>query len=668
MLLACLRSRATGNGLPFDRIDWTRFVRWALAHKVVPLVHEACRESGADGPPAELLDALEIYVERNQERSRRLAEELRDIVRELSLRGVLALPFKGPLLARQAYGDTALRQAGDLDILVRDEHVETFVALLRARGYQEDPDTAALSPAQHRAYRRYQSQYLYFRPSDGIVVEPHWRISPRPLAIELDHDALWTRSTEVDLAGQSVRSLGLEDLLIVLCVHGSKHQWVELRWICDLAALVQCHGGMDWPVVLRRAERQGCRRMLLLGLVLASDLLGAPLPALVRDRIAEAPGARRLAGQVCRRLFLEGNVTTNPFRLDRFRFLMRERWRDRLAYVTRSLTTARVEHDALLPFESPPLFLRSLAGLVHDYALLPAWLAGKSLRLPGFAGKDPESDSATKAAIREAWAERSAAWARRADRPRTPSDAKIDLALCAAAAVAPGHRVLDLASGVGEAAVTVARQLGGAGMVVASDLVADMVLQVRRRARAEACDSVFGCVADMEDLPFAEASFDAVVCRFGIMFSPQVATTLGEVRRVLKPGSRMALAVWGPVHDNTLFHILRRAVAPLGNPESEDEIGPFRFSAPGSLARRVRDAGFTEVRENELRIEDLAPEGGAFWTAELELLGGSWLGRLSPAARGALDASLEKEFAPYRTDSGYRLVRHVRIIFGGKPL
>ena len=104
---------------------------------------------------------------------------------------------------------------------------------------------------------------------------------------------------------------------------------------------------------------------------------------------------------------------------------------------------------------------------------------------------------------------------------------------------------VDLASGPGEPAVTIARLVGPDGGVVATDLVEEMLAGARRRI-ADGVGNLEAQTADMQDLPFADGSFDRVTCRFGIMFAPEPARAFAEVRRVLRPGGKCAFMVWGP--------------------------------------------------------------------------------------------------------------------------
>lgn len=163
--------------------------------------------------------------------------------------------------------------------------------------------------------------------------------------------------------------------------------------------------------------------------------------------------------------------------------------------------------------------------------------------------------------------------------------------------VAPGMRVLDLASGVGEPALELARRVGAGGQVVVTDLVAGPLEFVARAASAEGLHWLSTQVADMEALPFPDASFDLVTCRFGLMFSPDTKATLREVLRVLVPGGRATFLTWGastqPLFESTL------GVLGSPYPTGSERPGPFRFSNPEDLRQHLLAAGFTQLTAEE---------------------------------------------------------------------
>src|SRR4051812_7842027 len=205
-------------------------------------------------------------------------------------------------------------------------------------------------------------------------------------------------------------------------------------------------------------------------------------------------------------------------------------------------------------------------------------------------------------------------WAERADRWRrwhpTLTDwwrGVTDL-LIAWAEPRPGARVLDLASGTGEPALTLASLIGPGGAVTATDIIPEMVTITAENAAAAGVTNLHAREADAAALPFLDAAFDCVTCRFGGMYFADVPRALGEVRRVLRPGGRAVFAAWGPLEQidyltSPLAVLVRyQAVAP---PEpAPDTPHPLRHAQAGTLSAALRAAGFRDVRE-ETRVVPL---------------------------------------------------------------
>jgi ubiquinone/menaquinone biosynthesis C-methylase UbiE len=177
-------------------------------------------------------------------------------------------------------------------------------------------------------------------------------------------------------------------------------------------------------------------------------------------------------------------------------------------------------------------------------------------------------------------------------------------ALLAVSQLETGQRVLDLASGTGDPAMTLAERVGPAGHVVATDLAPRMIEIARENARRAGLFNLSFDVVDAHALPFPEAAFDRVTCRLGVMYFWNCRRALEEVRRVLKPGGIAAFVAWGPVEQN---EYLRAVLGPFKKrqpmPDSPpDAPQPYRFGAPGSLGAELRSAGFAKVEEETLAV------------------------------------------------------------------
>ena len=261
------------------------------------------------------------------------------------------------------------------------------------------------------------------------------------------------------------------------------------------------------------------------------------------------------------------------------------------------------------------------------------------------------------------WTASADLWDRWAD-PMAELADKLNQPLLDAAGVRPGAVVLDLASGAGEPALSAARRAGTEGFVLGTDLVPAMLSGAVRRAAAAEPRPAFAA-ADMTALPFRTGAFDAVTCRFGIMFVPDAAGALAEVRRVLKPGGRAAFMVWGPRAENALFAAVGGAVEDRLGPDPVHGIGPlFRYAETGSLAAALTEAGFAEAAETALTPVRKAPRGQPFWRATLDMLFGARIAGLDAGERAALEADVVARFDALAQGDLVPLPAHVRIGVG----
>ena len=268
------------------------------------------------------------------------------------------------------------------------------------------------------------------------------------------------------------------------------------------------------------------------------------------------------------------------------------------------------------------------------------------------------------------WAARGRHWDRRADEIAEQA-ARLNAPLIEAAAIAPGQRVCDIATGAGEPALGMAELVGADGRVFATDLVPEMMLGARRRAAARGLRNVEFRTADMRALPDADGAFDRVVCRFGLMFCPAPAAAAAEARRVLKPGGRAAWLVWGPRDDTTMFAVFAEAaeavLGPLDSIEAIDFVRPFALGAPGALRAALEAGGLAEVEERAVRFAPRPPADAPFWRPQFDMAFGRALDGLPEAERRALEEAVAAGFRRYRQDDTLHLAVHTRIATGIKP-
>jgi SAM-dependent methyltransferase len=177
------------------------------------------------------------------------------------------------------------------------------------------------------------------------------------------------------------------------------------------------------------------------------------------------------------------------------------------------------------------------------------------------------------------------------------ADHHISERLVKLAGVQLGSRVLDVAAGYGEPALTAARQAGPNGHVVATDISAEMLAYGRQRATAAGLANIEFIESDASRLDFPEASFDAAVSRWGIIFEPDAEAAAGRIRTLLKPGARIAISSWGEPDEVPFLSIpIRTTMSRLGLPAPPPGTpGPLSRPTPAALGGLLKGGGFTNV-------------------------------------------------------------------------
>jgi ubiquinone/menaquinone biosynthesis C-methylase UbiE len=224
----------------------------------------------------------------------------------------------------------------------------------------------------------------------------------------------------------------------------------------------------------------------------------------------------------------------------------------------------------------------------------------------------------------------------------------------------PGETILELAAGVGETGFEASRLLGPDGQLITTDFVPAMLEAARRRGRELGIENVEYRVIDAEQIELDSDSVHGVLCRYGYMLMPDPAAALSETRRVLRPGGRLTLAVFGPPDHNPFFAIITMALVKRGHMPPPDPEGPGLFSMASEerTTRLLEGAGFTAVR-----TEMVPAPRFAFGDVEeyLSLVADTAgpiavaLRRLPGDEREQIKAQLEDAFSPFATDEGYEL-------------
>ena len=308
LLILCARisigpeTTARINSIISQIQDWEYVVQAAIRHRVLPLLYQHLSRSFEQSVPEDVLKRLQRYYRANAERNLVVTAELLKVLSLFRNRGILAIPFKGPALAERVYGDLTLRSFVDIDILVYGQDASRAFDLLICHGYRPE---VKIDSGQIRAYVKTEYSIALFAKGGGAIIELHWDMTGRYLGSPFRLEHFSDRLEQTRLAGKEVYQMPPEELLLYLCIHGSKDCWDKLESISSVAGLIRSCKDMDWVGVEELAKNMKCERILLLGLFLAWDLFAAEPPEPIRKKIEDNGAIKAMVNEIYGGLFPE---------------------------------------------------------------------------------------------------------------------------------------------------------------------------------------------------------------------------------------------------------------------------------------------------------------------------------------------------------------------------
>ncbi|MDR3709201.1 MAG: nucleotidyltransferase family protein [Capsulimonadaceae bacterium] len=301
----------------------------AEEHGVVPAFSRVLQQLPPCDVPVALRAKLLTATRANALRNHLLIGTTNELLEKLHRAGIEALIYKGPAVAAAVYSDLSLRFIGDIDLLVRRVDVEAAAEVIVEAGFE--PIASIPTGADAARFLDRDCELGFKRGADGQLVELHWRFRPAYFELPLDIEQFWTRKAAVELGGCETFTLAPVDHLLVLCVHGAKHRWDRLRWICDIGEILRRDDFVDWDEVMRAARTAGCERVVTLAAYVAHTLLSAPLPVPVVRHVSPIIG--RLSDYVMEELFHPNRGFRGVAKRALFNIGLRERPGTALRYI-----------------------------------------------------------------------------------------------------------------------------------------------------------------------------------------------------------------------------------------------------------------------------------------------------------------------------------------------
>lgn len=317
--------------------DWDLFYTVSLEFGVLPLLYGHLKNTFKEYVPNHILKKIHHFFISNTVRNMVLTNELLKILDLFKTKNILAVPFKGPVLADMVYGSDALRTFSDLDILVQESEAVKARKILQEYGYRLNHE---LDEKYDEFYVKIEHAFNLQSPDGKVNIDLQWKLlgvyTPEPITLEKIKHRLVTQQ----FAGRDILHLVHEDLLFYLCVHGAKDGWEKFEWISCIAEMLRKYPDLNWNKVFNSAKQEHCLKKIKLGLYLASTLCKAPLPNVIEMKIQGDKSINILGEQFKEYFFSNKNLipdfTNNP-RFSPFHIQVQDDLKNKFRFVQRQL-------------------------------------------------------------------------------------------------------------------------------------------------------------------------------------------------------------------------------------------------------------------------------------------------------------------------------------------
>jgi len=311
--------------------EWDAFIDLAYAHGVFPLVYKTLKNY-AELIPQDILHSMKMSNMQIVKENMLMSAELIKVMKLLEQNGIKAIAFKGPTLAQLAYGDIALRQYSDLDILIQYKDIEKTTKILKNNFYTP---IHILENYQQEKLEHVVHDMAFQNIKNNVLLECHWVLSSGEFHIDMTKWNDLHQPTFQTIQKTKISTLANEKLMVYLCVHGYKHMWERIEWLVDIIKL-DLNSNINWHETLSLANDIQAKRILLSSLYLCDKLLNMQLSQDIKQEIDKDKKLKNISHLMLKKITKSYNTTTistHSKHISIIQFYMLQTTRNRLLYI-----------------------------------------------------------------------------------------------------------------------------------------------------------------------------------------------------------------------------------------------------------------------------------------------------------------------------------------------
>lgn len=274
-----------------NEIDHPFLVRLAEGHGVRPQLFQCLSELSWEAVPELARGSLELFRQQHLVRTLTMSSDLHRLAAAFEGKAIPFVAFKGPALAIALYGDLALREFNDIDVLVPEHRLDDAEDVLALLGYRSGQGDRAF----RRAFLAHLRQHAFARTDGEAAIDLHWALSGTHVPFPLKTADVWNDLWRMSIGDRDIPTIAGANLALLLAGHGTKEAWKLLKWVRDFALMIDRHRDLDWSEIHRRALAQGCGDAVLLGCAMTQGLLDVAVPGELAGLVAQSDRVRSRA-------------------------------------------------------------------------------------------------------------------------------------------------------------------------------------------------------------------------------------------------------------------------------------------------------------------------------------------------------------------------------------